>query len=138
MNKPIRTLAVFCMLLFVALLVNATYLQYWQADDLNERTRDNKRVRDAEFSRERGAILVGAATPVAESSRVRRRVQVPARLPAAAEVRPPHRLLLLRLRPHRRRAHPELHPVRQRPAAVRQPGHRPGRQRASRRAAASR
>ena len=45
---------------------------------------------------------------------VRRRVQVPARLPAARAVRPPHRLLLPRLRARRRRGDPELHPVRQR------------------------
>ena len=60
MNKPIRTMSIFCMLLFVALLLNATYLQYWQADSLNSLSQhpDNKRVRDAEFSRKRGAILV--------------------------------------------------------------------------------
>jgi len=65
MNKPIRTMSIFCMALFVALLVNATYLQYLQADDLNSRN-DNKRVRDAEFSRERGAILV-KGNSIAES-----------------------------------------------------------------------
>ena len=60
MNKPIRNLAVACMLLFVALLVNASYVQYWEADELTSLSQhpDNKRVRDAEFSRERGAILV--------------------------------------------------------------------------------
>lgn len=65
MNKPIRTMAVFCMVLFVALLLNASYLQYLRADDLNDRN-DNRRVRDAEFSRKRGAILV-AGSQVAES-----------------------------------------------------------------------
>ena len=30
MNKPIRTVSIFCLLLFLALLVNATYLQYCQ------------------------------------------------------------------------------------------------------------
>jgi peptidoglycan glycosyltransferase len=65
LNKPIRALSIFCLVLFVALLVNSTYLQYIQADELNSRN-DNKRVRDAEFSRERGAILVGSR-PVAES-----------------------------------------------------------------------
>jgi peptidoglycan glycosyltransferase len=70
MNKPIRNLAVGCMLLFVALLVNATYVQYWQADDLTSLSKhpDNKRVRDAEFSRERGAILVRGKA-VAESNK---------------------------------------------------------------------
>ena len=65
MNKPIRTMSIFCMLLFAALLLNSTYLQYVEAGSLNSRG-DNKRVRDAEFSRERGAILAGG-TSVAES-----------------------------------------------------------------------
>ncbi|HSV40688.1 MAG TPA: penicillin-binding protein 2 [Nocardioidaceae bacterium] len=66
MNKPIRTMSVFCALLFAALLVNATYLQYFRAENLNERA-DNRRVTDAEYSRERGAILV-RGTAVAEST----------------------------------------------------------------------
>jgi peptidoglycan glycosyltransferase len=65
MNKPIRTMSIFCMLLFAALLLNATYLQYVDAGSLNKRS-DNKRVRDAEFSRKRGAIVAGG-TSVAES-----------------------------------------------------------------------
>ncbi|MCW2827107.1 MAG: cell division protein FtsI [Marmoricola sp.] len=70
MNKPIRNLSVACMLLFVSLLVNATYVQYYEADDLTNLSKhpDNKRVRDAEFSRERGAILVRGKA-VAESNR---------------------------------------------------------------------
>jgi peptidoglycan glycosyltransferase len=70
MNKPIRNVAVACMLLFVALLINATYVQYWQADSLTSLSKhpDNKRVRDAEFSRERGAILVRGKA-VAESNK---------------------------------------------------------------------
>ncbi|MCW2808586.1 MAG: cell division protein FtsI [Marmoricola sp.] len=70
MNKPIRNLSVACMLLFVSLLVNATYVQYYEADDLTNLAKhpDNKRVRDAEFSRERGAILVRGKA-VAESNR---------------------------------------------------------------------
>ncbi|WP_121258770.1 peptidoglycan D,D-transpeptidase FtsI family protein [Nocardioides ferulae] len=65
MNKPIRTIATFCLLLFVALLANATYLQYVAADELADDPR-NRRVIEAAYSRERGAILVGR-TPVAES-----------------------------------------------------------------------
>ena len=68
MNKPIRTMALVCMALFLALLVNSTYLQYLRADELNSRN-DNKRVRDAEFSRERGAILVRGSS-VAQSKPV--------------------------------------------------------------------
>ena len=65
MNRPIRTMAVFCMVLFLGLLLNATYVQYVSSGDLNNRN-DNRRVRDAEFSRKRGAILV-AGKPVAQS-----------------------------------------------------------------------
>jgi peptidoglycan glycosyltransferase len=67
-NKQIRTMAVGCLALFLALLLNATYVQYVDAGDLNDRN-DNRRVRDAEFSRERGAILVGGKA-VAESVKV--------------------------------------------------------------------
>jgi peptidoglycan glycosyltransferase len=65
MNKPIRTMSIFCLVLFMALLLNITYLQYVDADHLNSRP-DNKRVRDAEFSRKRGAIVAGGNS-VAES-----------------------------------------------------------------------
>ncbi|MDP2773539.1 MAG: penicillin-binding protein 2 [Nocardioides sp.] len=65
MNKPIRTISIFCLLLFVALMLNATYLQFWQADSLDDDPR-NRRVIEAAYSRERGAILVGR-DPIAES-----------------------------------------------------------------------
>jgi peptidoglycan glycosyltransferase len=65
MNKPIRTISIFCLLLFLALMLNATYLQYWKADDLNNDPH-NRRVLVASYSRERGAILVGR-NPVAKS-----------------------------------------------------------------------
>ncbi|WP_210439363.1 peptidoglycan D,D-transpeptidase FtsI family protein [Nocardioides xinjiangensis] len=58
MNKPIRVVSVFCLVLFLALLVNATYLMYVRADDLSDDPR-NRRVITATYSRERGAILVG-------------------------------------------------------------------------------
>ncbi|NYE36318.1 peptidoglycan glycosyltransferase [Nocardioides cavernae] len=58
MNKPIRVVSVFCLLLFLALLVNATYLMYVRSDALSEDP-NNRRVITATFSRERGAILVG-------------------------------------------------------------------------------
>ncbi|WP_210651011.1 penicillin-binding protein 2 [Nocardioides sp. SYSU D00065] len=58
MNKPIRVVSVFCLVLFMALLVNATYLMYVRADDLSDDPRNN-RVITAAYSRERGAILVG-------------------------------------------------------------------------------
>lgn len=58
MNKPIRVVSVACLLLFLALLVNATYLMYVRSDALSEDP-NNRRVITATFSRERGAILVG-------------------------------------------------------------------------------
>ncbi len=68
MNKPIRTIAIFCLLLFLALMLNATYLQYYRANALDEHPL-NRRVLAAAFSSERGAILVGR-TPVADSEPV--------------------------------------------------------------------
>ena len=65
MNKPIRTVSIFCMVLFLALMINASYLQFWAAGDLNDDPR-NRRVLEAAYSSERGAILVGR-TPVAKS-----------------------------------------------------------------------
>ncbi|MGZ4449536.1 MAG: peptidoglycan D,D-transpeptidase FtsI family protein [Nocardioides sp.] len=65
MNKPIRTISIFCLLLFLALMVNATYLQYYKASSLDKDPR-NRRVIQAAYSRERGAILVGR-NPIAES-----------------------------------------------------------------------
>jgi penicillin-binding protein A len=58
MNKPIRVVSVFCLVLFMALLVNVTYLMYVRADTLSDDPR-NRRIITATFSRERGAILVG-------------------------------------------------------------------------------
>ena len=65
MNKPIRSVSIFCMFLFLALMVNVTYLQFWNADDLNTHA-GNARGAEAAFSRERGQILVGE-DPVARS-----------------------------------------------------------------------
>ncbi len=65
MNKPIRTMSLVALLLFVALMVNVTVLQYVRAEALNDDAQ-NRRVVVASFSRERGAILAGRE-PVAES-----------------------------------------------------------------------
>jgi peptidoglycan glycosyltransferase len=64
-NKPIRTISIFCLLLFLALMINATYLQYYRAGALEKDPR-NRRVLAASFSGDRGAILVGRDA-VAES-----------------------------------------------------------------------
>lgn len=58
MNRPIRTVSVFALLLFLALMVNVTYLQFWHAEELNEDPL-NARVAEAAYSRERGDILTG-------------------------------------------------------------------------------
>jgi peptidoglycan glycosyltransferase len=60
MNRPIRNLAIGCLVLFLALLINVTYLQFWQSDDLTSLSEhpDNRRVLDADFSRPRGSIVV--------------------------------------------------------------------------------
>ncbi|MBA2560337.1 MAG: penicillin-binding protein 2 [Propionibacteriales bacterium] len=65
MNKPIRTLAIGCLVLFGLLLVNINYVQVIKAADLNDQNA-NKRARDAECSRKRGPILVDGQ-PVASS-----------------------------------------------------------------------
>ncbi len=65
MNKPIRLISIFCFVLFGALLINATWVQYFQSDNLNSDPR-NRRVTEAAFSRERGAILAGRE-PIARS-----------------------------------------------------------------------
>ena len=67
MNRPIRALAAACLVMFLALLINANYVQFVEADNLNARN-GNKRVINEEFSRDRGPILVDGE-PVAESVR---------------------------------------------------------------------
>jgi peptidoglycan glycosyltransferase len=67
-NKPIRTISLFCLFLFLALMVNATWLQYAKSQDYADDPR-NRRVIEAAYSAERGAILVGR-DPVAESKPV--------------------------------------------------------------------
>ncbi len=65
MNKPIRVIAISCLVLFMALLININVVQFVNADSLNAKN-GNKRVINEEFARDRGAILV-AGNPIAES-----------------------------------------------------------------------
>lgn len=65
MNGPIRKVASFVAILMAALLVNLTWISVVRTESLNDDGR-NRRVRDAEFSRHRGTILVGNA-PIAQS-----------------------------------------------------------------------
>lgn len=67
MNRPIRIMGVVTLVLFLALMVNATYLQYVNAGSLNKDPR-NRRVIEAAFSRDRGPIVV-RRNAVAESTK---------------------------------------------------------------------
>ena len=66
MNGPLRKVSVFVALLMAALLVNITYISVFRQDSMANEPR-NRRVRDAEFSNKRGAILVGNE-PIADST----------------------------------------------------------------------
>jgi peptidoglycan glycosyltransferase len=65
MNAPIRRLSFIVALLFSALLMSTTWIQFVQAKDLDSRP-GNRRTLLESYSRERGAILV-AGSPVAKS-----------------------------------------------------------------------
>ncbi|TCC56910.1 penicillin-binding protein 2 [Kribbella pittospori] len=65
MNSAIRRLAMAAIILMLALMANSTYLQAFRANELNGRN-DNRRVRDSQFSVNRGPILIGS-TPIAKS-----------------------------------------------------------------------
>ena len=66
MNGSLRKVAAFVALMFGALLLNFTHFSVFRTAPLLEHPR-NVRVRDAEFSQDRGAILVGN-TPIALTS----------------------------------------------------------------------
>lgn len=65
MNGPIRKVSIFVAILMAALLVNLTYTATVRQEPLLENPL-NRRVRDAEFARDRGAILA-ANDPIALS-----------------------------------------------------------------------
>ncbi|MEP6796588.1 MAG: penicillin-binding transpeptidase domain-containing protein, partial [Lapillicoccus sp.] len=65
MNTPVRRISRLIALLFAALLVATTVIQFVQAPTLNARA-DNRRTLLDNYSRDRGAILVGD-TPIARS-----------------------------------------------------------------------
>ncbi|WP_328331620.1 penicillin-binding transpeptidase domain-containing protein [Kribbella sp. NBC_00382] len=58
MNSAIRRLAVAAIILMLALIANSTYLQAFRSNELNGRN-DNRRVRNEQFSVNRGPILIG-------------------------------------------------------------------------------
>ncbi|WP_059010136.1 penicillin-binding transpeptidase domain-containing protein [Streptomyces specialis] len=57
MNKPMRRVAVFCGLLILALLVRVNWVQFVQADDLQNHE-DNRRVTIERYAHPRGDIIV--------------------------------------------------------------------------------
>ncbi|MCI0383543.1 penicillin-binding protein 2 [Streptomyces sp. CNQ085] len=57
MNKPLRRIAIFCGLLMVALMVRANWLQFAQADDL-QNDKHNRRVAIDRYAQPRGDIIV--------------------------------------------------------------------------------
>jgi len=65
MNKPIRRLSLVVALLFSALLISTTWIQFVSAKDLDNRP-GNRRTLLEGYSHERGAILVNG-TPIANS-----------------------------------------------------------------------
>lgn len=76
MNRPIRTLAIGFLFLFLALMGRATYLQFVDAASLSTVAKHpgNIRAVDDQFDRERGDITVpGLSKPVASSVPIRTR-----------------------------------------------------------------
>lgn len=65
MNTPIRRLAILVSFLFAALLIGSTWIQFVQAEALQERP-ENRRTLLSDYSRDRGPILIDNE-PVAES-----------------------------------------------------------------------
>ncbi|GEK23158.1 peptidoglycan D,D-transpeptidase FtsI family protein [Cellulomonas xylanilytica] len=68
MNTPLRRLATVVLVMFVGLMASATWVQYFQADRLNNDSR-NVRTLYREFGNARGPILVGGE-PIALSTKV--------------------------------------------------------------------
>ena len=66
MNKPIRRVAFVAMIMFALLLANGTYMIIFRQSTLDTQPQ-NRRVRDAEFAQNRGAILAGGRTEIAKT-----------------------------------------------------------------------
>ncbi|MEE3851879.1 penicillin-binding protein 2 [Gordonia sp. LSe1-13] len=66
MNKQIERVSIAVIVMVVALLANATYVQVFKADELRSDPRNNRVLLD-EYSRQRGAITAGGGSVVAVS-----------------------------------------------------------------------
>ncbi len=96
MNSPLRRLATVVAVLFVALMIGDTCVQFVQADSLNTRP-GNARSLYKEYGRERGPIVV-AGTPIAESVKVDDAYGYQRKYPRGQLYSDGHRVLLDRLR----------------------------------------
>ena len=67
MNKPIRRVAFIALLMFALLLANGTYMMIFRQDSLAAQPQ-NRRVRDAEFAQNRGAILAAGKVEMAKTA----------------------------------------------------------------------
>ena len=66
MNKPIRRVAFITLIMFALLLANGTYMVIFRQSSLAAEPQ-NRRVRDAEFAQDRGAILAAGKTEIAKT-----------------------------------------------------------------------
>ena len=66
MNKQIRRVALIAMVMFALLLANVTYMMIFRQSSLAAQPQ-NRRVRDAEFAQNRGAILAAGKTEIAKT-----------------------------------------------------------------------
>jgi penicillin-binding protein A len=66
MNKPIRRVAFIALMMFALLLANGTYMMIFRQDALAAQPQ-NRRVRDAEFAQNRGAILAAGKVEMAKT-----------------------------------------------------------------------
>ena len=127
MNKPIRTMAVVCMVLFLALLLNATYLQYFRADA-------PQRPQRQPAGHGRGVLPEAGGDPGRRATRSR--VSRPSDDRFEYQRRYPEPFKYAHLTGYYSYIYgatgggvePEPDPLRQRPAALRQPGRRHGQQ----------
>ena len=81
MNRPIRRVAFVCMVLFALLLANTTYATLFRTDSLAAEPQ-NRRVRDAEFAQDRGAILAAGQTKIASTQPAKDRFRFQRSYPA--------------------------------------------------------
>ena len=97
MNKPIRRVAFVAMIMFALLLANGTYMMIFRQSSLAAQPQ-NRRVRDAEFAQNRGAILAAGKTEIAKTVPAKDRFKYQRVYPDGELYAADHRLLLLRPR----------------------------------------